>query len=290
MAADAALNRLQSQHPEWAPWLTVVARALRGEDTSAWDNAVPSRPAAPRADAPALAGSTIALQAPVVTRLVRDLLDTAVASGTPAMASLSPLAGDTLDGLEFFKASLCQDGEWLAQRAETHGADPEAFQAVAALVSVPFLQACQRRWAGSQPRDWLQGYCPLCAGWPTLTEVRGIERSRHHRCGRCGSAWHARLLCCPFCGMLDHDRLVSLVPEQGGAGSVDACRQCRGYVKTFTRLQGCPPDEVMLEDLATVHLDIAALEQGYQRPSAGGCPLAVDVIGAGEGRFSATRP
>ena len=60
-------------------------------------------------------------------------------------------------------------------------------------------------------------------------------------------------------------------------GVIEGCRSCLAYVKTFTRLQGCPPGAVMLEDLASVALDIAALEQGYVRPRGAGYPLDVSV-------------
>lgn len=78
--------------------------------------------------------------------------------------------------------------------------------------------------------------------------------------------------------MTDHNELVSLVPEKGGANLViEACRRCLGYVKTFTTLQGSPPAKVFLDDLASVDLDIAALEQGYKRPQGTGYSLAVTV-------------
>jgi FdhE protein len=80
--------------------------------------------------------------------------------------------------------------------------------------------------------------------------------------------------------MTDHDELVSLVPEKAGANSViEACRHCLGYVKTFTTLQGSPPAKVFLGDLASVDLDIAALEQGYKRHQGTGYSLALMVGG-----------
>lgn len=78
--------------------------------------------------------------------------------------------------------------------------------------------------------------------------------------------------------MDDHHALVSLVPQAGGSNAVvEACKSCLGYIKTFTRLQGCAPDMVMLDDLASVHLDVAALEQGFTRPPGPGYPLDVTV-------------
>jgi len=112
-----------------------------------------------------------------------------------------------------------------------------------------------------------------------------LLRSRHFRCGRCASAWHSRLLCCPYCASTNHDELVTLAPEKAGAHcAVDACKGCLGYIKTFTRLQGCPPDAVMIEDLATVAFDVAALEQGYARPAGAASPLGVIVAASSPAR------
>jgi FdhE protein len=80
--------------------------------------------------------------------------------------------------------------------------------------------------------------------------------------------------------MTDHNELVSLVPEKSGSNSViDACQRCLGYVKTFTTLQGSPPAKVMIDDLASVDLDIAAMQQGYKRPDGAGYALDVIVVG-----------
>jgi FdhE protein len=77
----------------------------------------------------------------------------------------------------------------------------------------------------------------------------------------------------------DHEQLVSLVPEQGGTTRViEACKRCLGYVKTFTTLQASPAARVMLDDLASVDLDIAALEHGYKRPQGPGYCLDVTVV------------
>ena len=131
----------------------------------------------------------------------------------------------------------------------------------------------------------MEGYCPVCGSWPAFAEVRGIERSRYFRCGRCGGEWHSETLRCAYCVMTDHNELVTLVPEKNEAHAViDACKRCLGYVKTFTRLQGCPSDAVIVEDLASVALDVAALEQGYRRPSDAAYPLDVTVTDTGEAR------
>jgi FdhE protein len=183
-----------------------------------------------------------------------------------------------VDILKLFKASLHQDSDQMKAIAVSLDVDSEAFQAVAAMLPVPFLQACSRRWARSITLGWTEGYCPVCGAWPALAEMRGIERSHYLRCGRCGGEWQAHRLSCPYCGMTDHQELVSLVSDKSASNAViEACKRCLGYVKTFTKLQGSPPAKVMLDDLASVELDVAAAEQGYKRPQGTGYFLNVDV-------------
>jgi FdhE protein len=80
--------------------------------------------------------------------------------------------------------------------------------------------------------------------------------------------------------MMDHTQLVSLVPENGGAArSAQACRRCLGYVKNFTRLQGAPATQVILDDLASADIDVAAVEEGYRRPEGPGYSLRVTING-----------
>lgn len=276
---------LERERPEWGPWLRVIEEIIR-EPPAAWDAVVPSGPRhPPEPAAPLLAGVAVSMPAAPVRGLVKRLIRAAANSGTEKMTTLRGVRVEELDVLALFTASVCQDSERLEEMATQHRADAEAFQAVMALVTLPFLHACRRHWASSVSPGWTEGFCPVCGSWPAFAEMRGIERSRHFRCGRCASEWHSRLLCCPYCASTNHDGLVALVPEKADAHcAIDACTGCRGYIKTFTRLQGCPPDAVMLEDLATVAFDVAALEQGYARPTAAAYPLAVTITDSGPAR------
>jgi FdhE protein len=184
-----------------------------------------------------------------------------------------------LNTVDLFKSSLCQNWQYLREAAADLGVDADALQAVAALVPVPFLHACNRRWQQSVNESWTEGYCPVCGAWPAFAEVRGIERGRYLRCGRCGGNWQAQCLNCSYCGMTDHKELVSLVPEKSASNAViEACKRCLGYLKIFTTLQGSAPIKVMVDDLASVDLDIAALELGYRRPAGPGYALDVKVV------------
>lgn len=287
MPSVSALDGLKLRRPEWAAWLSVIEEVLRETGARRWDAAVPLPNEARSAAAPLLSGVTIPVHAASIRRLLKQVIRVAAAGGAPAMQTLEAARGRDLDVLALFKASLCHESDRIKEVAARYDADAEALEAVMALVPVPFLQACNDRWAPSISKSWVEGYCPVCGCWPAFAEVRGIERSRFFRC-RCGAAWHAQALACPYCAMLDHHQLVALVPETDEAHAViDACNRCMGYVKTFTTLQGCPARHVMLEDLASVDLDLAALAQGYARPPDTGYPLDLTVTENRSRRFFA---
>jgi FdhE protein len=276
-AIDAGLQDLTRRYPEWQPWLAVVQAILRETEDPKWDAVVPLCTQT-QSKVPLLAEAKLGLETSLLRPFSEQLMRIACRSGTPQMATLKAALHAKLDVFTLFRASLNQDADGIKEVALALGADAEAFQAVAVLMPVPFLHACNRRWARSITASWLEGYCPVCGAWPAFTEVRGIERSRYLRCGRCGGEWQAHCLCCPYCGMTDHKELLSLVPENSGSNStIDGCARCLGYVKTFTTLQGSSPAKVILDDLASVELDVAAVEQGYKRPQGAGYFLNVTV-------------
>jgi FdhE protein len=78
---------------------------------------------------------------------------------------------------------------------------------------------------------------------------------------------------------MDHQRLGVLLPEQNGpTGQIDTCTTCQGYLKTHTTLQALPAYAVALQDLATIALDVAALDRGYARPERPGYALACRLV------------
>jgi len=278
-SVNTAVLDLGRQYPEWQPWLTVIEEVLREATDAKWEALVAEPPQSQESKVPLLAGATLSMDITAAGRWSERLMRAAYRSGAPKMSTLNGVEHKRLNTIDLFKSSLCQNGKWLREAAVELDVDADALQAVALLIPVPFLQACNRRWASSIAESWTEGYCPVCGAWPAFAEVRGIERSRYLRCGRCGGGWQAQCLSCSYCGMTDHEELVSLVPEKSGSNAaIDACKRCLGYVKTFTTLQGSPPANVMVDDLASVDLDIAALEQGYRRPEGAGYSLDIKII------------
>lgn len=247
----------------WAPaWLTAVPQIQ------------PERPT----EAPLLAGATLVVPLRTARAWVSRLLKHARKERGPTYATLAALDVRGLDAFEFLKAGISQDEARLADLAKTADADSGTLGAIAQLAALPLLQACGHQLAAEVPSAWSWGYCPVCGAWPTLAELHGLERSRNLRCGRCGGQWAVPWLRCPFCGESDHQRLGALVPENGyETRKVDTCMVCKGYIKTVTALQSSPAHALILEDLASIDLDLIALERGYARPERPGYPLAVHL-------------
>jgi FdhE protein len=274
------LDSVAQRQPEWAPWLAVIGVAYDERANGVWDAAITA--GSPSPDQPRMAGTRIALSRKHIEQLWRRLLHAASRIGSTSMRTLGELDG--YDAVAVLSSSVTHDRETLALVAAEHRVDPESFAAVADLLAWPLLQACGRRWRSADV-VWDRASCPVCGAWPAFAELRGIERRRFNRCGRCGSEWQSLLLRCVFCGLSDHEQLVSLVPAAGAAAAtIEACTRCGGYLKTLVRLQGAEPSEVLAEDLASVHLDLAALEAGYARPHEPPARVPVSFVDAPERR------
>jgi FdhE protein len=272
---DAAAQR----HPDGRAWLTLLAETLRELQAPAWGAIVPQPDPERPVAAPLLAGVTLAVDPNMVRRWVRRLLQQAAKVTNSRTAPLAAIDTRRFDPLPLLEAAMCLDEARLADLAKADGADLGALGALMQLATMPLLQVCGRHLARQVAIDWAYGYCPVCGAWPTLAEVRGLERTHRWRCGRCGGDWGLALLRCPYCGEANHQRLGSLTAEDDDATcTVDTCLTCKGYVKTRALLQPTPPYAVVLEDLATVDWDIVALERGYVRPTRPGYPLRVRLV------------
>ncbi|MEJ7930906.1 formate dehydrogenase accessory protein FdhE [Ramlibacter sp. AN1015] len=274
MSARSRLDTLAQARPEWAAWLRVVRELAADLSDPAWD-ANPPRTAPASDRAPLLAGAEMRPDTRAIARLLERLSGVARAQGLHAMAGEPRQApGTPADALAVFMAALNDDDAALAMQASRAGASAQGWRTLAGLLPMPHLHACARRWAAGPRAAWPHGYCPVCGAWPTFAELRGVERARHLRCGRCGAGWPMPVLACTYCATTDHDTLGALVAEDKKAHfSVDVCHRCSGYLKSCTTLQATPSDELLAADLASVEFDLVALERGFLRPPGPGVAL-----------------
>lgn len=267
--ADQAkrLADLRQKQPESATWLALVEAALaESQDASTWDAAVP----APEHDRPA--------RAPLLHRAEITVNPRSVSRFTRRLATLAGLNGAAhrLDPIDLLEAAIRQDDARIDSLAAS---DPATLRVVAQVAAVPLLRACARAIGSEVSPAWWEGYCPLCGAWPTLAEFRGLERKRWLRCGRCGTGWEVPWLRCPFCAETSHENLGYLAPEAGETTrKVEVCDTCKGYVKAEPTVRELPWWGVLLDDVATVALDVAALDRGYHRPERPGFGLEVTIV------------
>ncbi|MCI0457826.1 MAG: formate dehydrogenase accessory protein FdhE [Gemmataceae bacterium] len=166
---------------------------------------------------------------------------------------------------ELLESVLAGRPESIPVRAEAHGLDVGLMATVLRLTLFPVVT----RWAEAlaplrEGMNWERGFCPTCGSWPLLAEFRGLEQVRFLRCGLCASGWEFPRLACPFCGCRDHRQLGYLHAEGEEASRRAAtCDACRGYVKTTATLALLTAPGLLVADVATLHLDLAAAERGY---------------------------
>lgn len=138
------------------------------------------------------------------------------------------------------------------------GADEE----VLALAMRPFLSRCaevlQQR---SELAGWRHPHCALCGGEPELAVITPTAE-RHLICGRCGLRWNFESLTCPFCRNSDRSRITSFATPDGRY-RVYACDVCSRYVKAYDGRRATRPVMPIVDTVATLPLDAAAIQRGY---------------------------
>jgi FdhE protein len=108
--------------------------------------------------------------------------------------------------------------------------------------------------------------CPVCQSAPVVAVLReeGHGARRRLVCGLCFTEWdHLRVVCLK-CGEQGFEALPVFSAEQYPHARVDACDVCRTYVKTIDATKDGRAIPVV-DDLATIALDLWAREQGYSR-------------------------
>jgi FdhE protein len=207
------------------------------------------------------------------------------------LALALPAEARKVEGIALLAAALCHDDEALDALARSSGADPAVLRVTGQMAVLPLLQTFARALAPDVPPTWWEGYCPVCGAWPVVAEYTGLERKRQLRCGRCGAGWAIPLLRCVYCDETDHDHLGYLTPEAGEqTRRIEVCNTCKGYLKAVTTVRPVAPWALLVDDLTTVPLDIAALERGYRRPERPGYALGATVVEVGGGSGGWWRP
>jgi hypothetical protein len=172
---------------------------------------------------------------------------------------------------------LALAGDWYRTTADRHAKaapgnveedgendrESAAMDQVLALAMQPFLARCAEV---LQPRAelamWTHGHCALCGGEPDLSVITPAAE-RHLICSRCTLRWNFEPLTCPYCRNPDRGKITSFATAEG-TYRVYACDACRRYLKAYDARRASRPVMPVVDLVATLPLDAAAMQRGYR--------------------------
>ncbi len=177
-----------------------------------------------------------------------------------------------LDPLALAHMLLSGDRQALVDRVQASGCSPEPIITLLRLALLPFLEQVTEQLTPlrtspevQRRAPWQHGYCPTCGAWPLLATVQGQEQQRYLHCGMCTTTWPVERVWCPFCGTRDHTQLGYLQVEDTPQ-SMAVCNACHSYLKVQKTLRRLTTPQLLVAEVASMHLDLIARDHGYALP------------------------
>ncbi len=270
--ALSELSRLAEERPNWGGTISILRDVLPliyAEPIHAQlPNMTAEQATAELANrTPLLRGEPLSLNQNAFARRWRKVCDALKRhpQGDAAGQLALVVNRELLDPADLLQKVLAGRFTEVQAAAEACGCDPGLTSTLLRLTALPILAELN---AGLTPLRarirWEQGSCPTCGSAPLLGELRGLEQILFLRCGWCAAEWEFPRLQCPFCGTRDHQVLAYLSVEgQEDQRRAAVCDHCHQYVKHIATLAPLPVLDLLVADAATLHLNLAAAEQGY---------------------------
>lgn len=159
----------------------------------------------------------------------------------------------------------------LTEDAHDRADSDDAALFVVEAVLQPFAEATAIAWRrdrGPEPRASSDGAsrCPVCSGPPVVGILReeGQGARRMLLCARCLTEWKSLRVWCPACDEQRFDALPIYTADSFPHARIDACDTCKRYVKTIDLTKNALAVP-LVDDMASLPLDLWAREQGYRR-------------------------
>ena len=198
----------------------------------------------------------------LMVRQTADILRRFETLETPEYDHIQILARD--GQIEAVVASWYESAMAPARRRtdpKTH--EKELLDQVLLLSMRPFLARCAE---ALLPRmelgEWLQPRCPLCGGEPEFAYINPAAE-RLLICSRCTGQWRFDPITCPYCENSDRARITSFT-SRDQRYRLYACDVCHRYLKAYDGRDGSRPAMLAVDSIATLPLDAAAIQRGYQ--------------------------
>lgn len=126
------------------------------------------------------------------------------------------------------------------------------------------LACYSTQYEAEQFAGWQENICPICGSRPGMAELSGEEGRRMLSCSACSFNWPYKRLACAYCGCEEPEKLSYFTVTEA-ATRVDTCKACSRYIKTRDSRECDSAVPLEIEDLLTIHLDLLAAREGFER-------------------------
>ena len=270
----AHLRKTAFEHPEYVdvllPFEGIFAYVDGKEDGTGIRFAVPEGNGSERVQGglPLLSPESLSVDRDAATTFLSGLLDVLRRVVREGHADLDRIGGGLSDGsldlASLYVACLTRKRDVVDRAAAALSVQAPL---LAFVLEIPLKTALERV-ASSLLSDrfdgWKEGYCPVCGSRAGMAELSGEEGKRRLSCSACYFLWPYPRIQCPYCGNADPETL-SYFTAGDGPTRVGVCRNCSRYLKTRDDRLGNADVPLEAEDLATLHLDLMAGKEGFER-------------------------
>lgn len=226
---------------------------------------------------PALMSEPVPLPQQLLTLALRDFCERLSTGRTEETARAIQAAFDgPLPPAAVISACFGRDQTGVRALAQQASVAPDLLWLIAELTVAPLAHLLQRQIfdgpaaapgtpLGEAVAQWDRGFCPACGSWPALLEA--AEEGHTLRCSFCALGWSMASYRCIYCGNDDETFLTARPNPEHPGRRLQFCGECGGYAKVLDLPRPTEFPFVAIEDLASLDLDMMAIERQYGRPA-----------------------
>jgi FdhE protein len=176
------------------------------------------------------------------------------------------LAENTETWHKIVLGSVLEDSSPLKELAQNVDINYDTLIFISIQTLTPFIEKyAQKLREYIDSNVWLKGSCPVCGGEPLMGRLEEESGKRYLQCYLCRTNWEFARLECPFCDNNDQKKLHYFFDEDNKHRRVELCDQCKSYLKVIDTREVGDRISLVVENLATLPLDIVAKREGFTR-------------------------
>jgi FdhE protein len=198
---------------------------------------------------------------------LRQVSDILMRYGTVEIADHQALVGLAREGDSLVAVVGAWYGESAAAPADRapsplRSGYPAVLDEVLTLAARPFLIRAVEMAARNLPETgWPHAWCLFCGALPDLAVIQA-NGERHLICSRCFARWAWDPLACLWCNA-HGTGAVRTFASPDRRYRVYGCTKCRRYLKAYDMRGARRPVMPLVDAIATLPLDAAAVQQGF---------------------------